>query len=147
MTIALREINRDNWRECIRLQVAPEQEHFVASNVYSLAQAKAQPECVPLAVYADGQMVGFVMYALDADEHKYWIYRLMIAAPFQGQGYGRAAMQEVLELLRDKPDCLEVVISYETDNTAAARLYASVGFCATGEIIDGEVVARLRLTP
>ncbi len=71
----------------------------------------------------------------------------MIAAPFQGQGYGRAAMQEVLELLRDKPDCLEVVISYETDNTAAARLYASVGFCATGEIIDGEVVARLRLTP
>ena len=46
--------------------------------MYSLAQAFVQPECIPLALYAENKPVGFVMYALDEDDHEYWIYRLMI---------------------------------------------------------------------
>lgn len=145
MTVTLRTIDRDNWRECIGLRVAPHQEAFVASNVYSLAQAKAQPECVPLAIYDDDRMVGFVMYALDADEHKYWIYRLMIDAAYQGRGYGRAAMLAVLARLRAEPDGLDVAISYEPENTAAEGLYRSLGFRTAGEISGTEIVARLRL--
>ena len=147
MAIVLRAIDRDNWRESIGLRVAPGQEHFVATNVYSIAQAKAQPECVPLAIYDDDRMVGFVMYALDHDEHKYWIYRLMIDAACQGHGYGRAAMEAVLERLRAIPDCLEVAISYEPDNHVAEHLYASLGFRRTGEITGTETIARLRLLP
>ena len=38
MTIALREITKENLRDIFKLKVAPEQERFVASNAVSIAQ-------------------------------------------------------------------------------------------------------------
>ena len=49
--ITLRPITKENFWDCIDLMVFPEQEHFVTSNAISIAQAKVQPECVPLAIY------------------------------------------------------------------------------------------------
>lgn len=143
MAAELKPITRDNFRECIKLNVAPEQAHFVASNVYSLAQAKVEPECVPLAIYDGATMVGFLMYALDPNENNYWIYRLMIDARYQGRGYGRAAMQAAIDVIRRQPACDQIAISYEPQNEAARSLYKSLGFNETGEVIDGETVARL----
>lgn len=102
---------------------------------------------MPLAIYAGEAMVGFAMYALDADDGHYWIYRLMIDAGQQGKGYGRAAMRLLLDRLRAIPDCDDVTISYEPENQVARKLYAGLGFRETGEMISGEVVARLRFEP
>lgn len=55
--VVLREITKENFHECIRLQVAEDQVNNVASNVYSLAQAKVNPRLVPLAIY-DGSILG-----------------------------------------------------------------------------------------
>lgn len=145
MAIELREITGENWKQCVRLRVAKEQEHFVAPNAYSLAQARYEPENIPLAIYDGDTMVGFVMYGFDFDDNNYWISRLMIDARSQGKGYGRAAMEEVIRRLKEKADCKEIAISYEAENLAAEKLYLSLGFIKTGEIIEGEVVARLRL--
>ena len=41
--ILLREITRDNYMDCLRLKVKPEQLSFVASNAVSLAQSKYEP--------------------------------------------------------------------------------------------------------
>jgi diamine N-acetyltransferase len=76
------------------------------------------------------------------DEGKYWIMRVMVDQRFQGKGYGRAAMELLLDRLRATPDCDEVAISYEPENAVARRLYASVGFHETGEVVEGEAVAR-----
>lgn len=146
MSITLEPITRDNYRACVQLRVAPDQEHFVASNAFSLVQAAYEPECVPLAIYDGETMVGFAMYALDPDEGSYWIYRLMIDVGHQGKGYGRAAMMALIERMRQLPDCDQLAISYEPHNDVARRLYAGLGFVETGEIIDGETVARLRWT-
>jgi hypothetical protein len=71
MTIVLRDVTKENWQECLRLKLAPEQEHFVASNVYSLAESKFMPTFIPQAIYArdvagdataSERLVGFVMY-------------------------------------------------------------------------------------
>ena len=64
--VELRKITLDNVRECIRLEVAEEQKHFVAPNAVSLAQAYAAlvtEDCVPIpfAIYHDDTMVGFMM--------------------------------------------------------------------------------------
>jgi diamine N-acetyltransferase len=143
MAITLREITRENWEQCVRLTVAPEQENFVASNAVSLAQSKYEPEWIPLALYADDEMVGFVMYGVYRDEGKHWILRLMVDHRFQGKDYGHAAMGLLLDRLRATPGCDEVAISYEPENEVARRLYASFGFRETGEVIEGETVARL----
>lgn len=146
LAVELREITVENWEECIALRVSEAQRGMVASNVYSLAQAKVQPECVPLAVYADDTMVGFVMYALDRDDGNWWIYRLMIDERYQGRGYGRAALRCTIGRIRQEPVCPRIMISLKPDNVAARALYRSEGFVETGQRIGGEDVLCLTLT-
>lgn len=138
--ITLNEITRDNQHDVIKLTVFDEQKGFVTHNMCSLAQAKAQPECVPLAVYNNSKLVGFLMYCVDFDDQEYWIYRLMIDKKHQKMGYGRAAMQCVLSLLKQDAELDKVYISFEPENVVAKKLYEELGFVADGRVIDGEVV-------
>lgn len=144
--VSLQPITRDNFRDCVRLKVAAEQEHFVASNAISIAQTYAWKQCVPLAIYDGDTIVGFAMYARNEDEPGYSIWRLMVDQRFQGRGFGRAAMRLLIDRLRAEPDCTNIAISYEPHNDVARKLYASLGFVETGEVDDGETVARLRFT-
>jgi len=148
MPVTLRDLTRDNWLECAKMRVAPYQVHFVASNLYSLAQSKYEPECVPLAVYDDDKMVGFVMYRTeDYGLGKVWfIDRVMIGEGHQKKGYGRAAMTLLLERLQSPKGYSAILISFVPENTVAQKLYSSFGFKDTGEIEDGELVYRLELT-
>jgi diamine N-acetyltransferase len=71
-------------------------------------------------------MVGLTMYELVAGVG--FILRLMIGEEFQGRGYGRSAMQEVIRRLRLCPTVEMVATSHRRGNEAAARLYAGLGF-------------------
>lgn len=143
MAVTLRDVTVDNWEGCLDLRVSDRQRHMVASNVYSLAQAKVQPECVPLAVYDDDTLVGFLMYARDRDDGNWWIYRLMIDERFQGRGYGRAALETALDRIKQESGCKRIMISLEPENRIARTLYRSLGFVETGERIGGEDVLCL----
>jgi len=144
-TVYLKEINQDNWKQAIRIDVAPEQKRFVASNLYSIAEAIFNPTFVPLAIYDEAKtMVGFLMYGTNPDNGELWILRLMVGQQYQGQGYGRAATEEIICRLKARPDCQEIFTSYEPDNDVAAKLYRSLGFEDTGRIEDGELVVRLK---
>jgi diamine N-acetyltransferase len=144
LTLQLHKISRGNLLECIGLHTRDDQKEFVASNVFSIAQAYVEPTWVPLAIYADEMMVGFVMYGREVETGFDWIIRLMIDARYQGRGYGRATMLELLATLRQSPDSKGIKISYSPQNETAERLYAQLGFRPTGEIEEGEVVAQLQ---
>lgn len=141
------EIDRYNYLSVLDLSVSPEQKDFVATNQYSLAQAYAQPECVPFALYAENRPVGFAMYSLDEDDHQYWIYRLMIDQRYQGVGYGREAMGLLIDRIRglSDEDHNRIYISFEPENTVAKSLYESLGFVPDGRVLYGEVVYYLAL--
>jgi diamine N-acetyltransferase len=143
--IELREITMENFRECIGLTVAEHQRGFVASNMYSLAEAKADGVSIPLAIYSGGAMVGFTMYCFDAESGTGYIDRLMVAPEHQGRGCGRAAMSEVISRLRAMPGCRRIRTSFEPTNAVAGALYDSLGFRRTGEVDEGEAVAVLEL--
>jgi diamine N-acetyltransferase len=147
MSVQLRPISRANLFECIGLSTSEEQKSFVATNVVSIAQAYVESTWVPLAIYADNTMVGFVMYGRDAETGIDWIIRLMIDARYQGRGYGRATMVEVLARLQQLPGSQGIRISYEPTNGIAERLYAQLGFRPTGEIEEGEVIAQFQTEP
>lgn len=135
----------ENFRECIRLSVAEDQQNFVASNMYSLAEAKADGVSNPLAIYAGETMVGFIMFCFDKAEAKGYIDRLMVDQRFQGQGYGRFAMTEAIRQLQETPGCQRIQISFHPENQAAEGLYYSLGFRRNGEMVEGEVVMMLEL--
>jgi diamine N-acetyltransferase len=147
MTVSLRPITTENWRECIRLAVLPEQQRFVATNVHSLAQARFFPELRPCAIYADETMVGFVMYLRYPDNGRYWIMRFMIDHQQQGRGYGKAAMRLVIERLATFPDCDAIWLDYMPENEVARRLYTGCGFQAIETDDSGAIVVALDVRP
>ena len=126
------------------LRVLPDQAGFVASNAESIAEADEMPWCVPLGVCdaTNGGVVGFVMHALDPDEGRRWIYRLMIDARFQGRGFGRAALRATLAILDRLPRSERVMLGVAPANLPARRLYAAEGFVETGEMLGDELVMR-----
>ncbi len=148
MAITLQPITAENWLDCVKLKVDDSQTKFVASNAFSLAQSKFEPESVTLGIFNDDTIVGFIMYhPEDYGLAKTWfIERLMVAKEYQGKGYGRAGMQTLLDQLRAQPGFTAILISFIPDNTAAEKLYASLGFEDTGEIEEGEKVYRMGLT-
>lgn len=134
--VCLRAVTKDTFRECIKLDVTPEQKGFVAPNQYSLAQAAVNPLLHPWAIY-DGsvigrdltdehEMVGFCMYQLM--DGVAFVVRLMIDARFQGRGYGRAAMLDMMERFRRTPGIEIIATSVQRQNPAALGLYRSLGF-------------------
>jgi len=141
--IILRPITQYNWVECINLRVSEEQErrHAIAPNVTSLAQAYGEPWWVPLGIYADDKMVGFVMYGRRPGSDINYIMRFMVDARYQGLGYGRAGLAAVIERIRQE-DGGEIQLDYDPNDPVAVRLYTSAGFQVIGEVEDG-VLAQL----
>jgi diamine N-acetyltransferase len=149
----LRPVTAHNWNALINLRVSDEQSHFVASNLYSIAEAQfgfedeGHWDFFPFGAYVEGEPVGFVMYALNPNHSRFqaFVNRLMVDHQFQGRGYGRQIMQLVLDDLRRNEPVKNVGISYEPENEVARKLYASLGFVEPGEIVDGETLAVLQL--
>lgn len=145
MEIILKEINRDNWKECIKLQVEENQRKFVASNSYSLLQSKYEDNCYPMGIYDGETMVGFLMYDFDNDANKWWMDRLMMDKQHQGKGYGRKVIGLLIDLLKKEKGNIKLYTSFEPENAVAEKLYESIGFRKTGEIAWGEVVMEMQL--
>lgn len=144
--VRLADVTADNWEAVADLELGPDQEELVASNAYSLAQSKFEPEARPRAVYAGRRVVGFLMYEQIAGRpHEVLIYRFMIDRRHQGKGYGRAALAQALDEIRRIPGVRTIRICYVADNATAKAFYASLGFTETGRDRDGEVIAELEV--
>ncbi|MDZ5471621.1 GNAT family N-acetyltransferase [Bacillus sp. 31A1R] len=141
MSIQLKKVTKDNWDECIELRVGKKQEHFVASNLYSIAEVQFLNNFEAMAIYNNNEMIGFTMFGLDPDDSNYWIYRMMIDEKHQGKGYGKAALENVIDYLKKKPDCKLVMVGYHQENLSAHKLYESVGFTPKGLAPWGELIA------
>lgn len=155
--ISLRPIDSSNYRECIELSVAPDQEQFVASNLQSLADAYVWREAAePFAVYSDDEMVGFALLFPLGDgedddsipepgtERGYILVRLMIDDRVQGNGYGRAALDAIVELVRRR-GLPTIRLSVVPENEQALEFYRRNGFAETGEIHGGEIVMERQI--
>jgi diamine N-acetyltransferase len=142
--IQLREIKEDNFRDCIRLNVSDHQKNFVASNVYSIAQAYIHyGSAFPFGIYDNDQMVGFVMLGHNKEDQEFWLWRFMIDEKFQNQGLGTQAVRLVLDKFRDM-NASEVYLSYEPENHIADALYRKFGWLPTGKVEEGEIVMLLK---
>ena len=137
--VELREVTKDNWRKCVVMQVSEDQRDYVAPNGYSLVQAAYEPDRYPLAVYMDGEVVGFAMYAYDEDVNMWMIYRLMVSHDMQGRGVGRAALQKLVEKIAAEHGARGIAISAEPENVLALGLYRRMGFEPDGRVIGGEI--------
>ena len=144
--VTLRDVVADDLQALRELRVAHAQQTFVGPVANYLARCLLELRWQPLAIRADGEVVGFVMWSRSPDG-SYWIGGFQIDRRYQRRGYGRSALTALIEMLRAKPGCREIVLTYLPANDVARRLYASLGFTETGAMIEDEAVARLGVTP
>ena len=151
--------NKNIWMVCT-LEPFEEQKDFVAENIQSLAEAYATRNegnnALPLAVYDDDTLIGFVMIGKgtvgnkdesDLIKENYSIWRLMIDKKYQGHGLGKQTIDAVIALIRTFPfgEAKKVWLSYEPENMRARKIYRKYGFVENGEMCGGEIVAVYEL--
>jgi diamine N-acetyltransferase len=148
--VHLERLTADNWRQVITLDIANDQRRFVRtpSVLYGVAEVQFHPTYTAYAIYDDEMIVGFAVYGHAPDDPAHWwIPLILIDRHHQGKGYGRAAMQQIIQLIQaEAPQCRQIALSYQPDNAAAEHLYLSLGFENTGETDNrGYLTARLNL--
>ena len=148
METRLMQINETNFIDAFHLELADGQEHYVSSPVRSLAQAYVYyKQCTPFGIYHGDKMVGYVMVIYDYDIPEYDIWHMMIDRSEQGKGYGRAALQNVLDYIREKPfgDSDRVALTCNKENQTAMKLYLKAGFAPTGRSDEDEIELAMQL--
>lgn len=158
--IEFRKITGENIEEVIALEVAENQKDFLeTTNLRSFADAHMLNAdgipANPIAIYADGIAVGFIMYIYDTLDHEsfekavfygkksYFVWHIMIEKSYQGKGYGKLAFEKLLMEMEKMPDGEAEYVSlfYHIGNVAAKTLYASFGFIETGIMQDQSMLA------
>ncbi|MDD4541416.1 MAG: GNAT family N-acetyltransferase [Eubacteriales bacterium] len=142
MNICLKQICEDNFVDAFNLKLADGQEKFVSHPIRSLAQAYVYyKQCTPFGIYDGDKMLGYVMVIYDYDIPEYDIWHMMIDESEQGKGYGKAALQKVINYIRQKPfgNSDRVALTCNKNNQAALKLFKEAGFELTGNSDEDEV--------
>ena len=143
----LEPVSEKTFKKVIDMKLPDEQSRFVASNVVSLAQAWLYyDETRPYAICDDDKVVGFMMLDWDESERTVGIWRFMIASEYQKMGYGKAAVEAAIKMIKDESKFDMIHLDYVEGNTVARELYYKAGFRENGDVEDGEIIMTLPLT-
>jgi diamine N-acetyltransferase len=151
--VTLVPVTAENWRDVAEIRATDGQRRWVADVTYYLCLSVYGGPWRSCAVLDGDDTVGHVMWAVDHEEDSHWIGGLVIAGDRQGQGLGRRTVEALLSLWENEEPGLtgtpytEAALSVAPDNTTARGLYHSLGFVATGEMSDDELVLRRPRVP
>ncbi|WP_340621253.1 GNAT family N-acetyltransferase [Xenorhabdus siamensis] len=135
MQILLVEVDEDNYRDVMSLEVEVGQEKFVASNAESIAESKFNQYCRTRVIYFGRKIVGFVMYERCVNEgrpNEYNLYRMMIDKSYQNKGIGSVAMQLLLDEMKQQTDCHKLSVCYDETSERHRKFYQRFGFTEVG---------------
>lgn len=150
--VRLIEVTTDNVGPVTKLRTHKTQERFVATMAETFVDALF-PEVIdgaPVvpwlrAVFADEELVGFVMIALRTEHHpEPYLWRLLIDRLHQKRGIGQRVLELVAEECRKMGD-QTLITSWSEGKGSPRPFYLRNGFEPTGNLIDGETEGRKRL--
>ena len=124
--------------------LTPAQKHMVAPNVRSIAEAHFSPSVWMRAIYADDIPIGFIMTHTGSDYEDgidcpgVFLWRFMIAGPYQGKGYGKLALEKLIQHLKAMGIPL-FYTSYGPGEGSPEGFYKKLGFTPTGGHYDDEI--------
>jgi diamine N-acetyltransferase len=149
--VTLREITFQTVREICRLSdtLSEAQKKMVAPNSVSIAEAYFCKEAWFRAVYAGDTPVGFIMLYIGPDddnpeETEYFLWRFMIAGPYQGMGFAMKALQIVIDDIKSQGAKVLGTSCGEGEGSPEG-FYLGMGFKRTGKVLGKEVGLELAL--
>ncbi|MGF9874827.1 GNAT family N-acetyltransferase [Bacillus tropicus] len=142
MTLHICEVTEKNWRSVAALNVAKDQQQFIESNAFSLAESLYEKNGTSVGLYDGETLVGYAMYGWYWEKRKsVWLDRFMIDQRYQRKGYAKRFLRLLIQFLQNKFECKTIYLSLHPDNKPAMGLYESFGFRLNGDIDDeGPVV-------
>jgi diamine N-acetyltransferase len=145
--ISLREITAETVRQVCKLSdtLEPPKKFMVAPNALSIAQAHFSEHAWFRAIYADDTPVGFIMLYDDPDKQEYFLWRLMIAGPHHRKGFGRRAVEQLIEYVTTRPGADALHTSCGQGPGSPEGFYRTFGFQRNGEMFGDEVGLTLTL--
>ena len=136
--VRLEQVTKRNLNAVLALKVNDSQTGFVSTTAESLAQAYVYAETAfPFAVSNDQDVVGFIMMGYYEEKKYYTLWKLLIDQKYQGQGYGKAALELGIAFLKERFRVNEIYTGVIPENNVAKSLYQSVGFENTGLFENG----------
>lgn len=147
MNISIKEISKDNINIVKSMRVKPEQETFIETVEECLEEASLYKEWHPVAIYYNGNIVGFAMYGCFGPNRHTWIDRILIDGRYQGMGIGKAAMTKLIDIVLREYQVNTIYLSLVKGNNIAKKLYESIGFQDMNEIDpnNGELMFKYKL--
>lgn len=130
--------------------LSPAQRTMVADNVRSIAEAHFSESVWMRAIYADETPIGFIMTHTGSDYEDgidcpgVFLWRFMIAGPYQGKGYGRRALEKLILHLKAM-GVPQLYTSCGQGEGSPEGFYRKLGFTPTGGHYDHEIELVLRL--
>lgn len=148
MELQFKSITPENWRYLNALKVKKQQEQWVASNVLILARAYVYREynSVVYGIHDSNTPIGLLMLRDFVDNGKILcvLDQFMISEQYQGQGYGKLAMKQLISLIEESKKYNSIQLCYKEDDIIAKNLYESLGFQHTGEIDEDEITMEYK---
>lgn len=135
--IHLIEVNEENWLDIARLSVSEEQQKYLDRPIGIIARGYVYRNCNGrvFGIADDAQIVGCALVRDFTDEpFNYDLQQFMIDKRFQNKGYGTAALQLILELLKKEGRFDGVEVCVNREDAAALRVYEKVGFVNSGYV-------------
>lgn len=145
--VTLRKITADTVREICKLSdtLTPPRKYMVAPNAVSIAEAYFNEHAWFRAIYADEAPIGFLMLYDDPKEQDYFLWRLMVAGPHHGKGFGRRAIELLVDYVRTRPGAKVLETSCGQGPGSPEGFYRKVGFERNGKMLGHEVGLSLEL--
>jgi diamine N-acetyltransferase len=155
--VKLKDITWENFWRVVGLRPTEAQRGYLPENAVFMAQAyvnlKSNYDDICFAVYNGDEVVGFTKIVFvgkgeppfNFDEDTYYLDALMIDESFQGRGFGKAALKEILDFIATKPwgPANSVKTACYDENTAAAAMYVNQGFKPTNQFVPNKKGLRL----
>lgn len=130
--VTLREVDALNFDEIVSMK--RESNMYVGSPEFVLAEAYVyRGDSAAFGIYSDEIPVGLVVIRDRPEEgYPYSFTGLFIADDFQRRGFGREAVEAIMQKFRAEGKRGEVEIQVHQDNLPAIKIYTRCGFRETG---------------
>ena len=115
-----------------------EEDRAQLSSSERISQALKNREALAFDIFESGDLIGFAMVRPFARDG-FFIWNFAIDDKWQGKGYGRKALLNLISLLREEYHAVQFTITYSFGNSRAKHLYEKVGFQETNTVNENGI--------
>lgn len=133
--VYLKEVDENNWKEIAALELFEEQKSFLDTPLGIVARGYVYRNCNAkvFGIANEEKIIGAALIR-DFDEEPvgYDLQQFMIDKNFQNKGYGRQALELILNYLKTEKRFDRVEICVKKADIPAIKLYEKAGFKNSG---------------